>query len=945
MSPAQQNQHNALRLFLLGGFVVFALSLSAQTNELCEGPPYSFEGAPLPPLCEQYGTQNYPLQIGVGSASGIVFSSQLPNPVTNQNIEMVGNFFVNTHVTFDNVTMKISPNVAILVQNTSTSLTFNNCRLFCCNALWKGIEATGEKETIRMTGNTRVEDAETAIKSVKKKSTAINLDEATFNRNVTGIYLEGEDAYTASESPKIVVMVNTSFTVTSPLYQNAIPLYGIRTKNVLLPLSQFQAMNENNTFSRLLHGIYAEGNQTRLFVLHHQYTDISRIGIYFTGGNLLDVRYSDFENCRYSVSTFNAEGLNCFYNTFTLNTSSSLDRAMLIVRQPRANHFLNVKNCSFSVSNPQTGFVTCFDVRTNPAVPTRMEVIDNTFNLLNLQAKPSTGVKITGELIAGSDVNLEKGNIFNVNPTIQTFFNFGIVVSGGLHRNGLRITNSEFYCSGTGIRLDGSVIGEDNQVSENRFHTLDATTGIGMDIVAFEGLMLCDNEVRTNSLRTNYHFRGQSMSTNFVGNTTQSGFFIIRADGIIGQQMDKGNLWRPVLNPDGTAAYRPRVTNNNMDLNIVQGSKFIVNEPQSILNPGTNTYTYLSELHPFDVTPDVFPLEDAFFDDGGGTQNPSCVVGTYSTADFGDVAVAQGTFGSWFGQPAVGWDAEQYLYRKLNLYPAYAAAHSAFPAFLNTRANTSVGKIFNLEQKVLEAGTMPGELANQAAALQSEIAAIEAEIAALPPSDPPSAAYLDLLEEQREKIEALEAVTAQFAAHAASKLAEAWNMLPNIATSNAYEWNKKRVYEIHIGSRLFQSDTFTQAQIADLKTIGQQCIEDGGKAVLLARGLLGECDYADIRETVEACYPPEEERAVSAQSQKILAEVSVNPNPADDFVSLKAPRNGVLSIYTIEGKLRQQTSFSAGESQLPLNLPSGLYFFHCQMENNAASVLKVAIQH
>jgi hypothetical protein len=846
--------------------------------------------------------------------------------------------------------MKIRPNVTLKIQGDGNSLWLRNCRLFCCDGLWNGIEVTGSNQAVVVIEGTEIEDALNAIKSDKRQGTILNLNEATFNRNVTGIYLEGEDSYTAAESPQISHMVHANFTVTSPLNQNASPLYGIRTKNVLSPFSQFQSSNDGNSFVGLLYGIYAEGSQTRLFIFNHYYTNIGRIGVYFTGGNLPQVQRSVFTNCRYGVSMFNAKDLYCYFNTFIISNSGNLDRALLRVRQPLPNHFLAVENCIFSISNQQTGHVTAYDVYTNPAVPTMMKVWSNTFNLLNpfliADEKQSTGIKITGDLIAGSDLDIEEVNVFNINPFIQNF-NVGLWLTGGMHRNGLHFVNNEFYCSGIGIWLDGSVIGEDSHVSDNRFFTVTDNFGIGMRIAAFEGLMVCANQFHPNSIRTNYEFSGQSMSSNFVLNSTQSGSFFILPDATIGQQIDRGNLWKPVFNPDNTVAYRPPVTNSNTDQDKVFASKFIVNEPQSIWNPATNTYTYLSELHPFDVNPDVFPLEDAFFDDGGGAQAVACVIqiGASSPPDFGDVAIAQGTFGAWFSQPAVGWDAEQYLYRKLNLYPSYAGAHSSFPTFLSSRANTSVGKFYNLEQKVQEAGTMPAELANQVAALQSEITALEAEIATLSPTYTPSAEYLDLLEEQRQKIEELKAVEAQFAIYAAGKLTEAWNMLPNITTSNTHEWNKKRVYEIYIGSRLFQSGTLTETQVTNLKNIGQQCVEDGGKTVLMARGLLNECDYEDIRATVEECYPPVEERSMAKQLQNAIAQqVSVTPNPVSDLLMLSAPADCILNVYAADGRLQSSRGISAGTTRLPISLQSGLYFFQFQFSDGAIVTRKVVVQ-
>lgn len=950
-----RKQCNVHCLTLFACCLLLTLRLTAQPSIPCTEPSYSFEGTPEPTLCELYGNQDFTLQIGIGTP--YLYSSQLPSPLPSHNIEVVGDFIVNNSpYEFNSVLMKINPNVAISVQGTSNSLWLTNCRLFCCDGLWSGIMVEADNGSVSVTSSTVIEDAITAIQNdPKAKRVVLDIAQAVFNRNITGIYLEGLTAYAASENPRIARLVETSFTTTSPLALNAIPQYGIQTKNVLLPLSQFQVMNDNNTFTRLRYGIYAEGSQTRLFVFNHHYTGMGRTGIFFTGGNLLDVRHSIFTNCRYSISTFDTEDLNCYFNTFIFNLNGSYDRALLRVRQPKASHFLDVENCTFTIEgNNQTGYLTAFDVHTNPAVPTLIQAHINTFNLRNNSdagnsplLKPSTGIKITGDLIAGSDLDIEQGNVFNVNLNFP-FFNIGMEISGGANRNGLHFINNDFNCSGLGIRLDGSVIGTGNQILENRFNTLPSNPGQAAEIAGFEGLVVCANTVYPNSLETNYLFRGQSMSTDFRGNSTGSGDFLIVAGAIIGQQMDNDNEWVPLTDANGTVVYRPYLLNDNTIPQVVQASLFIVTEPQSVYDQNTNTYTLLSLTHPDQVVPDVFPLEDAFFDQGSSDTDPDCVVqvNALTPADAGDVAIAQGTFGSLFAQPAVGWDTEQYLYRKLNFYSAYVGAHSAFPAFLSSRANTSVGKFYNLEQKVQEAFTMPANLKSQADALQAGIIALEADIAALPLEQVPSAAYFALLQAQKEKIEALAALTAQFAAYTAPKLAEAWDQLPGIVTANAHEWNKKRVYEIFIGSQLYQSGAYISAQIADLKAIGQQCMEAGGKAVLMARGLLGECDYLDIRDIVRECYPPSEERSqrnISGQTAKM--QVAVLPNPAADFLILRAAASGTVKICTTEGKTVQNGTFLPGDNYLPLNFRSGLYFFHCQFEDGTTAVRRVVIQH
>ncbi len=84
--------------------------------------------------------------------------------------------------------------------------------------------------------------------------------------------------------------------------------------------------------------------------------------------------------------------------------------------------------------------------------------------------------------------------------------------------------------------------------------------------------------------------------------------------------------------------------------------------------------------------------------------------------------------------------------------------------------------------------------------------------------------------------------------------------------------------------------------------------------------------------------------AVSTVEAVEKIKVKITPNPASDLIMLSAVNTGKLTIYAIDGKLLQHNSFSAGENQIPLALPPGLYFFHCQMESGNTVIRRVVIQ-
>lgn len=124
-----EKQHDALRSLLFALGFLFAFSSVAQTTVPCNDPPYQFEGPEEPTLCEIYSIAYFSFQIGEGTPYPT--SSQLPSPLPSQNIAVVGDFIVNTSITFEDVNMKFSPNTGIFVQNNNLTLRFRNCKFYC----------------------------------------------------------------------------------------------------------------------------------------------------------------------------------------------------------------------------------------------------------------------------------------------------------------------------------------------------------------------------------------------------------------------------------------------------------------------------------------------------------------------------------------------------------------------------------------------------------------------------------------------------------------------------------------------------------------------------------------------------------------------------------------------------------------------------------------------
>ncbi len=966
--------------------ILFTLSggLSAQVISPCSDMEFPFDALPPASACAVYGNESntvYHHQIGAGSNTGVSTASQLlaflnippdpfgsPTTVANLNFKVVGNFTVDVSLEFENAILKVSTNKKLSLTGDGRVLRLENDVLFACDGLWLGIELMDNNQVVDESGSL-IEDAVRAITSVNRRGTLLRLVNSTFNRNVTGIFLVGQPTYSAAESPQISRMLGCAFTATSTLLGNATPLYGIRCQDVLQPLNALPISNNSNRFDAVHYGISATGNATNLVVHSSQFSRHAVRGISFLNGRRLEVRGSTFLNARTGIYMSGAEDLVSFDNTFTYTLATEVTRDHIRVENPRMGHLINVEECIFNISgDSQTATSAGLSISPSPTVPLMTNIYGNTFNLntqcdfsSNSVFKPSTGLLISGECIPGSDMDISR-NIFNVNAG-HPYANVGFRMENGTQRNGLNFTTNDFLCDGRAIQLIGGQLGIDNEVTENYFHrtgiiggvpTIVTGTGLGMEINNFEGLLICTNFMFYNSLNGSYQFSGQNMTTTFTANETHSSnytplnnLFNITGGSVIGQQIDNGNLWIP--QDVGASWVRPFLVNGNSSLEAVMSSLFQVNEPQSVYNTTTNDYDLLSLSHPDRVFPDVPPLEDAFFDDGGGTPAIDCALQSPPEApgDYGDIAIAEGDFGTWFTGAAVGWDAEQYLYRKLHLMPGYVSANSAFSSFLNTRYNSTVGQFYRTEQKMNEAIVPPAALQALMDEQSNALTQANSSISALDYGDTPSTEYYTLLSAQKSADDSLLVLEQQMATHRTQKWGEAQTLLAAVTTVNAWEQNKKRVYEIFLTTQLTQGGELPTAQIAELKTIGAQCPEAGGKIVFSARGMLSPCDYEDIREQAGDCAPATDWRSQDG-GQNVptsgTVKIELSPNPATDHIFFTSSASGRLLVFSTDGKQHLEANFTAGANRTNFHLAPGVYFFHLNMENGQREVRKVVVR-
>lgn len=121
----------------------------------------------------------------------------------------------NADINMSNVTIFMGTNAELIVANNVRLNMVNNVHLLGCPNMWKGIRAIGPNATITTRKNVMIEDAITAIdvKLVTTPKTGQNnildISDAIFNKNYTGIDAEN---YTSSTADYPSFIANTVFT-------------------------------------------------------------------------------------------------------------------------------------------------------------------------------------------------------------------------------------------------------------------------------------------------------------------------------------------------------------------------------------------------------------------------------------------------------------------------------------------------------------------------------------------------------------------------------------------------------------------------------------------------------------------------------------------------------------------------------------------------------------
>lgn len=296
--------------------------------------------------------------------SGTVSSS----PTANTTLRVANNITITGNVTFTGNNVKIYPGVTITVASTAT-LNITGAHLYGCQDMWQGIVVQpGGKVSLQpyISGSTTktplIEDAIVAIDflplTVQQSSMLLQVDMATFNRNLTSIHVQG---YPFANVGSMFEVKNSLFTCRK--------IYNPTTPNSWAPTMNVKAVNGNpNPYENP----YIAPSFGLLNLKAPHDNTFSAIGIQFDNTGIT----TGSSPVYHTVTIGNT--FTDFYNVF--------DNLKVAVHCTNSN----VKLINTTVQFPQLITTTMFNAQTNPNIGTGVYAVADSGSLYKIDIAGET---------------------------------------------------------------------------------------------------------------------------------------------------------------------------------------------------------------------------------------------------------------------------------------------------------------------------------------------------------------------------------------------------------------------------------------------------------------------------------------------------------------------------------------------------------------------------
>ncbi len=786
-----------------------------------------------------------------------------------------------------------------------------------------------------------IEDAQKAI-FASYVFAELEIEYTTFNRNITGIWLE--HAQFAANPPFISKLSHTLFSCDAPIVgtTNQISENGIYILNNPLFFSiSSDADVSNNQFRKLKYGIKIDGQSTVLRgrnllfrEIYYSCIQIAKGRIDLANSNFLD--YGDN-----GIKVYGLQGLKLNYCNFQVSTSRphyisspSLKRQAVSLYSDTdfpatVNIFINKSTFHYScptVNETYDGVLTSlFQSKKNVII---------SYNDFSVQGTNANGIHING--FTNDVENWEifqntfsvGASLYDISASTQ-FQATGLNVLGKV--NALHIVGNTFngtvdntdtqYSQDYGINLQG-LVGNDNKILDNNFY---GPFWAGAGIESTPDLKICSNSgFFVNRI---FYFKGDNLNTDFSQNAVGFGGFDIQ--GKIGLQDQKDNAFYSLL-PIVPSYVRCLSGDCN------NYSKFLVRQ-----NLGTEFYPdfqFCSAQQP------CLAIEE-FFKNQNTTANGACVDEFQNPGDQAFfLSIANSNISDPSEYYAKKWFYESFLYQKLKYNATLLGSDAAYASFIQNKLSSSIEQFYNVEETLKNAHNLSTIYDNQIDSLQNRLQIIESQTAEVD-SLLNIGFTSNIVQNKKTLITAwqntcgeLESVLVARKGLILIQAQAALNINNSIVANTSYETNTKTLNQILLTSYISQDGLLNESQISQLKAIGQQCYKQGGHTVFQAIAALKECDivYPVFSENCEEenvppiTFPEEMERQLS-QPQLSFSQEPLKMLSSGNTIYIIFPEDfiGSVNIFDLTGRLIHSQNVNAAQatSQLTVsNLPSGVCF-------------------
>jgi hypothetical protein len=824
---------------------------------------------------------------------------------TGQDVVIDGQLTVDVDYTFSGLSrLYMRPGSSINVTADYFTL-MDRTTVRACDQPWQGIDVAGGSTLILdgvngVNGDVNIMDAEIAVEANSPIS-AVSSIGVKFINNAVGISSTGGTGWYFDIQDNIF---------TSDEFTQLNSLVGVRMVDVSEVLSL-----SGNLYNKLVYGVWS--TNTTLNVRSDRFVTISDVGIltecnnnafYWLRQSGLGQGVASFDDCFIGIKADNVE-VGIQNNLMTrMNRGISLRRGNF-KDAGIFNNTINAERLGISVNNwrPRTLF-------------NRFRIENN---LINMDGFASEGAAVWLENLTTDRNSGVINNTFNLSDARYGIY-CNTVRGTMLAVNDIAMNNAQAM---TGIDLNNTF---SNSVYCN------GTTGADINAEQ-EGIRVASSSNVSMNCNASDNterailYDGQNLPIRMISNFFNSHNRAVQyeAGTLIGVQPHHGNRWLTSLNSPDFGVWH-------------KGNQIEILGCQIEFDGGDEPVPGQTQLR---STEEPTQMASIFDPEGGNTL--SCVTnscpptvgsdgGLTDSGNKADALVAAGNYmPSGIYPVAQAWVAKRQLYRRLLETPGLMTPNSDYLSFYNANANTTVGKLGQIEAALdalstIDANTQALLDANQAS-LDTKLGELDVLVAQYDAN--PTTQLASQIQTKRNEVASLQSDQKDLMQPVLSNRmssAASW-----LATNNAitvveeYEQMQQQVNAVALENIANGATELTTAQRNLLTPIANACPRLGGQAVYQARALLN--DQAVYDDGVLCTQATPLKQPITKESHEMAFKLY--PNPAANGYTMvefeqNAPSNGSVILIDALGRVVLTQKFEEGDSSIALfldGLPAGLF--------------------